>query len=123
MRKIKLTINNVDFIAELYDSPTADKIYELLPIAAQGSLWGDEIYFSIPLTIEEEANAHQEIEVGELGFWPVGSAFCIFFGPTPVSTNEKPKAYSPVNVFGKITDDTSPLKQYESGCEVRVEIL
>jgi hypothetical protein len=69
------------------------------------SLWGEEIYFSIPVKVEEAPNARQDVTVGELGYWPVGAAFCIFFGPTPASIGKRPRAYSNVNPFGKLEGD------------------
>lgn len=120
--RIIIKIDNSSYIAQLFDTPTAKKIYEDLPICGQATLWGEEIYFAIPVEdIALEADAREELEPGELGFWHTGNAFCIFFGKTPVSAGEKPRAYSPVNVFGKITSDISLLKTVPSGSEVIVE--
>jgi hypothetical protein len=83
---------------------TADAIWKALPIEGTANRWGDEIYFSIPVSLTEE-NARAEVEVGSIAFWPPGKALCIFFGPTPVSKNNEPRAYSPVNVFAKIVGD------------------
>ena len=102
MRQLSIFINDIELKASLLDTSTADAIYNILPIKGRTSKWGDEIYFEIPVNLGEEAEASEEVEVGDLAFWPVGSAFCIFFGRTPVSTNDKPRAYSPVNIFGKI---------------------
>ena len=121
MKRISIKIDGNTYVAQLYDSPTAKIIYENLPISGHTTIWGEEIYFSIPVEIESEPDAREEVEVGELGFWPVGNAFCIFFGKTPVSTNDKPRAYSPVNVFGRITSDLSLLKTVPAGNEVIVE--
>ena len=113
--KIKIEIRNFTFTARLYNTGTSKKIYESLPLAGNVNIWGAEIYFTIPLTIDEEPDAKEYVGVGELGYWPLGPAFCIFFGPTPVSTDERPKAYSPVNVFGKIEGDLSNLNKIEYG--------
>jgi hypothetical protein len=58
--------------------------------------------------------------VGELGYWPVGSAFCIFFGPTPVSTGVEPRAYSPVNILGRVIGDATRFRGLRSGAAVRL---
>ena len=58
--------------------------------------------------------------VGELGYWPVGSAFCIFFGPTPVSTGVEPRAYSPVNILGRVLGDATRFRDVRSGVSVRL---
>jgi len=102
-----ITINagEIEVEAELNDSETADRIYAALPLQGSANLWGDEIYFEIPLEIAAEADAREEMEAGELAYWPEGRAFCIFFGPTPVSTDDRPKAYSPVNVIGRVVGD------------------
>ena len=88
--------------AKLYDTPTGRAIYHALPFQRNVNRWGDEIYFEIPVQTPLEADAKAEVAVGELGYWPNMPAFCIFFGPTPVSSGSTPVAASPVNVFGKL---------------------
>jgi hypothetical protein len=121
MNKITIKFNNLSFEAELNDSPTSKAIWEQLPIESQVSTWGEEIYFKIPIDIPQEPSARQIVSVGDLGYWPVGQAFCIFFGPTPVSTDERPRAYSPVNLLGKILDDSELLKSIQNQESVRIE--
>ena len=121
MHKIKIMVENQTFLATLNDSVTADQIWNALPIESRGSVWGEEIYFSIPVDLSEAPNAREEVDVGGLAYWPPGTAFCIFFGPTPVSRGDVPRAYSPVNVFGKIEGDIVRLKSVRNGATVRVE--
>ena len=121
--KIKITVGNLSMEAELNDTPTAKKVAEALPITASFSTWGDEIYFAIPVQIEEAEDARQEMAVGELGYWPVGTAFCIFFGPTPVSVGEEPRAYSNVNPFGQIEGDATAFRAVSNGEKVTVSQL
>ena len=121
MGKLLLIINDIELKAELLDTPTADAIFNILPIEGTINMWGNEIYFEIPIHVEEEAGAKEEVEVGDLAFWPIGSAFCIFFGKTPVSTNDKPRAYSPVNVFGKVDDNLDTLKEVKPGSRIRIK--
>lgn len=99
---------------------TAEAIYTALPITGRANRWGDEIYFSIPVSIDQE-NAEEEVEVGDLAYWPPGNGFCIFFGRTPASTRDKPKAASPVNVFGNIIGDATIFRKTRSGEQVRIE--
>ncbi len=120
MKIIVIETGDILLRAELNDSATAKAIYGILPLSGTANVWGDEVYFSIPLQLEQAGDARQEVEAGDLGYWPAGNAFCIFFGPTPVSINEKPRAYSPVNVFGRITGDTSILKKVRSGETLRI---
>ncbi len=120
MFKIVITAGEVKIPAELNDSSTAQAVWDALPIQAEANVWGDEIYFEIPVEMAHAPEARAEVEVGTLGYWPVGNAFCVFFGPTPASTDGKPRAYSPVNIIGKVTGDVAPLRSVAQGAAVRV---
>ena len=123
MTRITISIEDIAIRAELFDTPTAKALERLLPLTGTANVWGDEIYFTIPLEIDMEADAREDVDVGELGYWPSGPAFCIFFGPTPVSTDDRPRAYSPVNVFGRTLDDASVLKNVPGGAAVNVDLV
>lgn len=120
MKKIIIKTKDMSVEAELKDTPTAEIIFKSLPLEGNANVWGDEIYFEIPLDLELEPEAREEVEIGDLAYWPSGTAFCIFFGPTPVSTDERPRAYSPVNVFGKITEDAILFKNVSQGEKIQV---
>ena len=120
MRKIRITAGGVTTTATLGETRTADAIWEALPIEGQANTWGDEIYFSIPVQLDEE-NARQVVALGDLGYWPPGAAFCIFFGPTPVSSGDEIRPASPVNVFGRVDGDPLVFKQVRDGDRVRIE--
>ena len=120
MDKINIEVENISIKAELLDTPTGRKIAEALPLEGSVNVWGDEIYFDIPLAIEQEPDARQDVDVGDLAYWPAGPAFCIFFGLTPVSTGDQPRAYSPVNVFGCALDNLQPLKRVSSGASIKI---
>jgi hypothetical protein len=115
MHKITIKAGEVALDAVLNDSLTAKKILDALPITGSATLWGDEVYFEIPIKMPQEEGARQDMEVGELGYWPAGNAFCIFFGRTPVSTGEKPRAYSPVNPLGRVLGDVGKLRSVKNG--------
>ncbi len=119
-RRIRIKAGTAQVTAELNNTKTAQAIWEALPIKSQGDRWGDEIYFSIPVSLEAE-NAQEVVSMGDLGYWPPGTAFCIFFGPTPMSRGEEIRPASPVNVFGKIIGDAKVLKQVASGAEITIE--
>lgn len=89
-----------------------------MPIRAKGRRWGGEIYFAIPVKAGLEADSRDVLEVGELGYWPTGSAFCIFFGPTPASSGEEPRAASAVNILGHVDGDSSQLWNVPDGADV-----
>ena len=118
---VAITIDDLSVHAELNESETASKIASLLPLEGTANVWGDEIYFMVPLEMAAAPDARSEVEVGELGYWPAGPAFCIFYGPTPVSTDDTPRTYSPVNVFGRVLGDATVLRGVENGAVVRVE--
>ena len=120
MNTITLSAGNVSLTAELNDSPTAQQIWQALPIEGKANRWGDEIYFEIPVKANQEPDAREQVEVGELGYWPVGHAFCIFFGPTPVSTDERPRAYSPVNILGRVIGDATRFRNVKDGMRVQI---
>ena len=120
MNKIVITVGTVTLTAELNESATAKEIWNHLPMQSTASIWGDEIYFEIPVEVPQAPDARADVEVGALAYWPVGRAFCIFFGPTPVSTGKQPRAYSPVNVIGQMTGDISELRGIGHGTPVRV---
>lgn len=120
-RKIKITAATVAVDAELLSTSTADEIWNALPLESTCNLWGDEIYFTIPLSHELEQDARETVDMGDLGFWPQGPAFCIFFGPTPISSGNEIKPASAVNVFGRVIGDATVLKQVASGTPVKVE--
>ena len=122
--RIRIILENGEIDAVMDDSPTAEAIRSALPLDGTVSRWGDEIYFGIPVKVEEAPDARQDMAVGELGYWPVGAAFCIFWGPTPASSGPLPRAYSNVNPFGKIDEPLDSAKTLlastEDGQRIRV---
>ena len=119
-RKIRITAGSVTTEAILDDSATAAAVWEALPLAIPGQTWGDESYFSIPVKVEPES-PRETVEMGDLAFWPPGTAFCIFFGPTPASRGGEIRPASAVNVFGRVQGDPAVFKRVRSGTTVRVE--
>jgi hypothetical protein len=120
MQRIKLTAGQVSAVALLNDSKTAQAIWEALPLRGMGNRWGDEIYFSIPVELDEES-ARAVVELGDLGYWAPGTAFCIFFGPTPASRGSEIRAASPVNVFGRLEGDPKVFRAVPDGSAVLIE--
>ncbi len=120
-KAIKITAGQIQVAAELNDSPTAKSIVDALPIKTKGSRWGGEIYFSIPVEVELESDSRDVLEAGELGYWPTGCAFCIFFGPTPASQADEIRAASAVNIIGTIKGDLSQLPNVPDGALVCIE--
>ena len=120
-RRIKIIAGDVIAEASLFNTSTADAIWNVLPLESTCNLWGDEIYFTIPLSHSLEKDACEIVEKGDLGYWPQDPAFCIFFGPTPISKENEIRPASAVNVFGKVIDNPTIFKQVSSGTPVIVE--
>jgi hypothetical protein len=117
---IRIKAGAVEALAELNDTHTAQEIWQSLPIQGRANIWGDEIYFSIPLSLKLE-DGQTLVNIGDLGYWPQGNAFCIFFGPTPLSEGSEIRPASAVTVFGKVSGDTGVFKQVASGTEIIIE--
>lgn len=121
MPKIGITAGAVRIEAQLNDGPTATAIFKALPIKAEANRWGGEIYFAIPVKAALEPASRDVLEAGELGYWPPGNAFCIFFGPTPASQADDIRAASAVNIVGKIEGPLEQLWDVQTGQPVLIE--
>lgn len=120
-RKIKIRVGPLNVEAELNDSKTAQLIWEALPIEGRVNTWGEEIYFSIPVKTGLETGSREVVSAGELGYWPTGHAFCIFFGPTPVSRGEEIRAASAVNIIGRLSGDPKVFRKVKDGEKIFIE--
>lgn len=119
-RKIRITAGSVQAEARLDGSKTAQAIWDALPLTAKAETWGDEIYFAIPVHLKEES-PKEVVDLGDLGYWPPGNAFCIFFGPTPASRGQEIRPASPVNVVGRIVGDPKLFKKVRTGTAISIE--
>jgi hypothetical protein len=90
-----------------------DTIVRKLPLEGRAAIWKEEVYFEISLKMGEE-KAKRTVEEGTIGYWPMSSAICIFYG--------KSQPYSPVSILGKVTNNLQIFKQIKSGSKVRVEL-
>ncbi len=120
-RKIRILVSELKIEAELNESKTAQAIWEALPIEAKANLWGEEIYFAIPVKTGLEAGSREIVSAGELGYWPTGHAFCIFFGPTPASRGNEIRAASAVNIIGKVLTEPKVFLKVKDGAKVTLE--
>jgi len=119
--KVRITFSDRSLEAELLDTELARRVAAELPIEAQGNRWGDEIYFSIDADVSKLEKPVDVVEKGDLAFWPPGNAFCVFWGPTPMSCSTEVRPASAVEVFGRILGDPSQLDGTPGG-SVRVEV-
>src|SRR5262245_10216707 len=118
MRTIRITVGSVVVEADLNETRTADAVWEGLPLTATASVWGDEVYFAIPLALGTE-RGQATVALGDLGYWEPGSAFCIFYGRTPMSRGDEIRPASPVTVFGRVRGDATLLRGSRAGAAVR----
>jgi len=118
-RTIRILAGKVQADAELNDTKTAQAIWGELPIEGRAARWGEELYFSIPVELGLEAG-QELVSVGDLGYWPDGHAFCIFFGPTPVSGKGEIRAASPVTVFGRVMGDATVFRKVAAGTKITI---
>ena len=118
----RIVISSVSLRVEavLNDTNTAQAVVAALPISAPASTWGDEIYFGIPVNAELE-QGQEVVELGDLGYWPPGRAFCIFFGRTPASRGDEIRPASAVNVIGRVAGDATTFRQVPSGETITIE--
>ena len=121
MRKLKMTIGSVAITAEVFDTPTADAICGALPFSSSAQRWGDEVYFSTPVTVRREADARDVVEAGELAYWVEGTAIAIGFGPTPISSGDEIRLAAPTNIWGRALDDVRALASVEPGDPITLE--
>ena len=122
-KKIQITTQNITVEAELLDRPESDNFYSSLPLTGRVNTWGLEIYFSIDYSMELQDDASDIVNLGDIAYWPPGSAFCIFFGPTPASIGDEIRAASEVNLLGKIIGDPLVFKSVPSGSDIKIEAV
>lgn len=123
VKRMRIMAAGIEMIAQFLENKnpkTCKAILSSLPIEGVANRWGDEIYFEIPVSAGLE-KAQQTVDEGDVAYWPPGRALCIFFGPTPASKGNKPRAASPVNVFAKIVGDPSVFRRVKDGDKVRID--
>jgi hypothetical protein len=119
-KRISIRTGSIVVEAELIENKTSKAIWEALPLDSVVNTWGEEIYFSVPVSMGQE-NGQEIVNAGDIAFWPPGKAFCIFFGPTPASRGNEIRAASNVNVFGRLTGDPGILRRVTDGEKISVE--
>lgn len=118
MPNIEIASGDITLLAELNLSPTARRIWDALPLVGTAHVWGDEIYFRLPLELAGEPTARQEMDYGEIAYWVEERALCLFFGPTPLSVGGAPRAFAPVTPVGRILSEPSLLRVVPDGVEI-----
>lgn len=123
MRKARIIAGSASLDVTLLDTPTADALWAALPISSRVSTWGDEVYFSTPVSCPREKDARDLLKMGEIAFWPDGDAIAVVFGRTPISGPGEMRLASASNIWASAIGDPTIMKSVRSGDAVRVERL
>ena len=121
-RKIVIRSGALEMSAELNDSQAAEALFGILPFSAEAMTWGDEIYFQVPVDVKLDSTARELVQAGDLGYWPPGRAFCIFFGPTPISHGNEIRPAGPVNVLGRVIGEPGAFKSVGDGDLMELDV-
>ena len=119
-RRIIIEAGDIKGEAILGESDAANAIWDSLPIESTCNTWGDEVYFDISTSLALDETAREVVDMGDVGYWPPGTALCIFFGPTPASRGDEIRPASAVNIVGKIVGDPTVFKKASPGAKVAV---
>ena len=119
--RVRITAGKLALEAELRDTPTTRALAEVLPFEASAQTWGEEIYFTTPVSATLEPDAKQVVDPGTVCFWTEGDALALPYGRTPISTDERPKLAARCNVLGTLVDDPHTLSGIKAGAKIRVE--
>jgi len=121
--QIQIRIADIILTATLRNTPTAQAILAALPIDSRAQTWGEEVYFSTPVSVELEPDARDVVQPGELAFWIEGSCIAIGFGPTPVSQGDEIRLAARTNIWADTEDDVRQLKVIQAGAPIHIEAL
>jgi hypothetical protein len=121
MARLKITVDGIVIRCECFETPTAKALAAAAPFTSRAQTWGDEVYFSTPVSLAREKDARAVVEAGELAFWTDGDAIAVGFGPTPISHGSEIRLASPCNIWGRALDDVTALKRVKPGAAITVE--
>ena len=121
MTKMSIRTRSGTYTAELDSSPISDELWLSLPYEAPLNMWGDEIYFEVP--VRTKVKGDQTImDVGDIAYWPEARALCLFFGPTPLSADDgRPVSAFALKKIGHLLDDVSTLEHSGDGSKILLE--
>jgi len=118
--KIRISAAGASLEVALKETPTAKAIFQAAPFESRANTWGEEVYFTTPVSAKLEADARQIVEPGTVCFWTEGDALALPYGRTPISTDERPKLASRCNVVGTLSGDPKTLARIKAGEKISV---
>ncbi len=122
-REIFVCWGNYTLKGYLNFSPTADKLWEILPTKSTVHRWGDEIYFKVPIKSTLEKDATDVVPPGTICFWVEGNSVAIPFGRTPISIENECRLITNVNIIGNLSDSIDPLFSVRENTEIEIRKL
>ena len=117
---LRIAAGKVLLTVELRDTPTSRALLAVLPFESRAQTWGEEVYFTTPVSAKLEPDARQIVEPGTVCFWTEGDALALPWGRTPISTDERPKLASRCNVLGRIEGNPADLQKIRTGEKITV---
>jgi hypothetical protein len=123
MRRIRIAVGPVEVRARLLDTPTADAVWAALPFDSEARVWGEEVYFATPVTVERETGARDVVEAGEIAFWVEGDSIAIGYGRTPVSRGDEIRLAAPVNIWARAETDVRDLAAVKPGNRIEATAI
>jgi len=120
MSKIMVRTRNGAYAGELDGSDLSNELWLSLPFRADINMLGSMIYFEMPAEVTVTGD-RTVFERGDIAYWPEASAFCVFFGPTPLSGEDgRPVAPYPMKQIGRMTDECGGLEN--AGDRMRITL-
>ena len=123
MSVVVISVDEVIIRVQTLDTLTAKSVMAACPIKSNVSIWGEEVYFSTPVSVPREVSSKSIVEKGEIAYWPEGEAIAIGFGPTPISREGEIRLASRCNIWGYALDDVGALAAVENGARVVVQLI